>query len=312
MNKSFKRKYIKYRAISVILIVSIMIFSKSVFAAKGNPDDVTTTGQNLIYDDPAYIEKHNANLSKLEVSGYKLTPEFNKNTTMYYITIPKDVTSLDVACETETSKAKYVVSGNTKLSTTKENRITIKVTAQAKNTKTYTIVVSREASKNLQLNSLSVTNVNLSPEFSPDIYNYEAEVTTSEFKKLDISALTNSSTAEIEVIGNDPESFKYGDNIILVILKDSKEVTTYQIKINFIEQTFTTITTETTSGAVKWIMNAVDKIKEFLSHENNQLAVLIGIAVLLFLLIIVFAIKISKNKKKRRMNTNDKKGSHTR
>ena len=90
-----------------------------------------------------------------------------------------------------------------------ENRITIKVTAQAKNTKTYTIVVSREAAKNLQLSSLSIADVKLSPEFSSDIYNYETEITTSEFKKLDISAITNSQNAEIEVIGNEPESFKY-------------------------------------------------------------------------------------------------------
>ncbi len=299
MNKTLRKKFYKYRAISIILIVSIMIFSKNVFAAKGNPDNVTTTGQNLIYDDPAYIEKHNANLSKLEISGYSLTPEFNKNTTTYYITIPKEVTSLDVVCETETTKAKYVISGNTKLSATKENRITIKVTAQAKNTKTYTIVVSREAAKNLQLSSLSIADVKLSPEFSSDIYNYETEITTSEFKKLDISAITNSQNAEIEVIGNEPESFKYGDNIILIILKDSKEVTTYQIKVTFIEQTFTTITTDTTSGAIKGILGVASKVKDFLSHEDNQLAVLIGIAVLLFLLVIVFAIKISKNKKKR-------------
>ena len=124
--------------------------------------------------------------------------------------------------------------------------------------------------------------------------------------------MTNSSSAEIEVVGNDPESFKYGDNIILVILRDSKEVTTYQLKVNFIEQTFTTITTETTSEAVKWLMNLGEKIREFMSYEDNQLAVLIGVAVLLFILVIVFAIKISKNKKKRRMNTDDKKGSHTR
>lgn len=312
MNKTLRKKYYKYRAISIILIVSIMIFSKNVFAAKGNPNNVTMTGENLIYDDPVYIEKHNANLSKLEITGYKLTPDFNKNTTTYYITIPKEVKTLDVVCETDTEKAKYVVSGNTNLSTTKESRITVKVTAQAKNTKTYTIVVSREAAKDLQLSSLSITDVNLTPEFSPDIYNYETEITASEFKKLDISALTNSQNAEIEVIGNDPDTFKYGDNIILIILKDSKETTTYQIKVNFIEQTFTTITTETTSNAIKWIINVFDKVKEFLSHENNQLAVLIGIAVLLFLLVIVFAIKISKNKKKRRMNTNDKKGSHTR
>ena len=101
------------------------------------------------------------------------------------------------------------------------------------------------------------------------------------------------------MIGNEPESFKYGDNIILIILKDSKEVTTYQIKVTFIEQTFTTITTDTTSGAIKGILGVASKVKDFLSHEDNQLAVLIGIAVLLFLLVIVFAIKISKNKKKR-------------
>ena len=312
MDKKRSKKYIIYRAISILLIVSIMIFNRNVFAAKGNPNNVTTTGENLIYNDPVYIEKHNANLSKLEISGYQLSPSFNKNTTTYYISIPKDVTSLDVVCEAEAPNAKYVVSGNTKLSTTKENRINVKVTAQAKNTKTYTIIVSRDSTKTLQLSELSVENATLSPEFSPNTYNYETEITTNKFEKLNISAITNSSTAQIEIVGNDPENFKYGDNIISIILKGSNEVTTYQIKVNFIEQTFTTITTETTSGALKWVVNVVNKVKEFLSYENNQLAVLIGIAALLFILVIVFAIKISKNKKKRRARTNDKKSSNTR
>ena len=312
MDKNRSKKYFIYRAISIILIVSVMIFNKNVFAAKGNPNNVTTTGENLIYNDPAYIEKHNANLSKLEVSGYQLSPSFNKNTTTYYVSIPKTVTSLDIICEAEAPNAKYVVSGNTKLSTSKENRITIKVTAQAKNTKTYSIIVSRDATKTLQLSELSIENATLSPEFSSNTYNYETEITTNKLEKLNITAITNSSTAQIEIVGNDPENFKYGDNIISIILKGSSEVTTYQIKVNFIEQTFTTITTDTTSGAIKWVMNVVNNAKEFLSYENNQLAVLIGIAVLLFLLVIVFSIKISKNKKKRRARTNDKKSSYTR
>ena len=267
----------------------------------------------MIYNDPAYIEKHNANLSKLEVSGYQLSPSFNKNTTTYYVSIPKTVTSLDIICEAEAPNAKYVVSGNTKLSTSKENKITIKVTAQAKNTKTYSIIVSRDATKTLQLSELSIENATLSPEFSSNTYNYETEITTNKkLEKLNITAITNSSTAQIEIVGNDPENFKYGDNIISIILKGSSEVTTYQIKVNFIEQTFTTITTDTTSGAIKWVMNVVNNVKEFLSYENNQLAVLIGIAVLLFLLVIAFSIKISKNKKKRRARTNDKKSSYTR
>ena len=312
MDKNRSKKYFIYRAISIILIVSVMIFNKNVFAAKGNPNNVTTTGENLIYNDPAYIEKHNANLSKLEVSGYQLSPSFNKNTTTYYVSIPKTVTSLDIICEAEAQNAKYVVSGNTKLSTSKENKITIKVTAQAKNTKTYSIIVSRDATKTLQLSELSIENATLSPEFSSNTYNYETEITTNKLEKLNITAITNSSTAQIEIVGNDPENFKYGDNIISIILKGSSEVTTYQIKVNFIEQTFTTITTDTTSGAIKWVMNVVNNAKEFLSYENNQLAVLIGIAVLLFLLVIVFSIKISKNKKKRRARTNDKKSSYTR
>ena len=312
MDKNMSKKYFIYRAISIILIVSVMIFNKNVFAAKGNPNNVTTTGENLIYNDPAYIEKHNANLSKLEVSGYQLSPSFNKNTTTYYVSIPKTVTSLDIICEAEAPNAKYVVSGNTKLSTSKENKITIKVTAQAKNTKTYSIIVSRDATKTLQLSELSIENATLSPEFSSNTYNYETEITTNKLEKLNITAITNSSTAQIEIVGNDPENFKYGDNIISIILKGSSEVTTYQIKVNFIEQTFTTITTDTTSGAIKWVMNVVNNVKEFLSYENNQLAVLIGIAVLLLLLVIVFSIKISKNKKKRRARTNDKKSSYTR
>ena len=312
MDKNRSKKYFIYRAISIILIVSVMIFNKNVFAAKGNPNNVTTTGENLIYNDPAYIEKHNANLSKLEVSGYQLSPSFNKNTTTYYVSIPKTVTSLDIICEAEAPNAKYVVSGNTKLSTSKENKITIKVTAQAKNTKTYSIIVSRDATKTLQLSELSIENATLSPEFSSNTYNYETEITTNKLEKLNITAITNSSTAQIEIVGNNPENFKYGDNIISIILKGSSEVTTYQIKVNFIEQTFTTITTDTTSGAIKWVMNVVNNVKEFLSYENNQLAVLIGIAVLLFLLVIAFSIKISKNKKKRRARTNDKKSSYTR
>ena len=312
MDKNRSKKYYIYRAISIILIVSVIIFNKNVFAAKGNPNNVTTTGENLIYNDPAYIEKHNANLSKLEVSGYQLSPSFNKNTTTYYVSIPKTVTSLDIICEAEAPNAKYVVSGNTKLSTSKENKITIKVTAQAKNTKTYSIIVSRDATKTLQLSELSIENATLSPEFSSNTYNYETEITTNKLEKLNITAITNSSTAQIEIVGNDPENFKYGDNIISIILKGSSEVTTYQIKVNFIEQTFTTITTDTTSGAIKWVMNVVNNAKEFLSYENNQLAVLIGIAVLLFLLVIAFSIKISKNKKKRRARTNDKKSSYTR
>ena len=93
---------------------------------------------------------------------------------------------------------------------------------------------------------------------------------------------------------------KYGDNYITIVVKGSSETTTYQIKVSIIEQTFTTITEDTRNSIQKWFGSVYDKIKEFLTDENNKLSVLIGIAVLLFLLVIIFASKVIKRKKRMR------------
>ena len=59
--------------------------------------------------------KANKNLSELEVEGYEIFPEFNKNTINYYVIIPDGVTSLDINAEPEMEGAIVRISGNTKL-----------------------------------------------------------------------------------------------------------------------------------------------------------------------------------------------------
>lgn len=300
----------KKKLFSIFIITFLFVtivancFNNGSFAAKGNPNDVTTTGENLIYDDPKYIAERNNNLSKLEVVGYELNPTFNKNTTTYYLTIPNNITKLDVNCETEESTSTYKIVGNSKLSTSKESTITITVTSAKKTTKTYKIIVSREGDRKLKLSKLSIKDVTLSPEFDSDTFNYTAEVTTSELSKLDITAEANSGSAEIEIVGNEADEFQFGDNIISIILKGSNEVTTYQINVKFVKKNFTTITTDTTSGFVKWIINTWDDIKTFFSKQDNQIIVLSIIAIFLFILVIILGIKIT-GKKKGRKDSND-------
>jgi hypothetical protein len=295
-----KNKIFKLFTTIIISLLFVLTINNNVWAAKkssSSTPQVSTTGENLIYNDPVYIAKHNNNLGKLEIAGYELNPMFNKNTTTYYIQIDDDVESLDISCETEEEGATYTISGNAKLNKKTENKITIKVKSKVKTTKTYTINTSRKSKKNLKLSSLSIEGCELSPTFDGNKFFYSTEITTDKIQKLNINAETQSSSAEVEIVGNNDE-MKYGDNFITIIVKDSSETTTYQIKVSIIEQTFTTITEDTRNSIQKWFGKVYDKIKEFLSDENNKLSVLIGIAVLLFLLVIIFARKVIKRKKR--------------
>ena len=49
--------------------------------------------------------KNNNFLKSLTVTGYELTPEFNKNITTYYLVVPEDVKEVEVLAETEVEEA---------------------------------------------------------------------------------------------------------------------------------------------------------------------------------------------------------------
>ncbi len=80
----------------------------------------------------------------------------------------------------------------------------------------------------LQLKYLMVQDVELLPEFTPEVFNYRAEVTNLE--KLDIVAAANDETAIVQITGN--EDFKEGKNeVIIKVSKEGKDTVEYKIEV---------------------------------------------------------------------------------
>lgn len=91
-----------------------------------------------------------ANLRSLNIEGYELTPEFDKNTLEYTLEVENDVESIEIRATRNDSNAHVNGTGEKELSEG-INKFDIVVTAQKGNKKTYTITVNRK-----ELNPISV------------------------------------------------------------------------------------------------------------------------------------------------------------
>ena len=80
-------------------------------------------------------------LKSLSVSGYELSPSFDKNVGEYSITVPDDVTSVNVNASVNDSRASLRGTGTINVSEG-SNKIEVVVTAQNGSIKTYTINVT--------------------------------------------------------------------------------------------------------------------------------------------------------------------------
>ena len=88
-------------------------------------------------DDKKEYSKNNY-LKSLSVEGYKLSPEFKKDTTTYSLDLPSGVEKITIKATKEDSKAS--IKGDGKVSVTEGvNKLEIKVTAEDGSTKIYTI-----------------------------------------------------------------------------------------------------------------------------------------------------------------------------
>ena len=177
-----------------------------------------------------------------------------------------------VIAEPEDSEATVTVKGNKGLEEG-ENNITVTVEAEAGNTKTYTINVTKtlnEEAMNTRLKSLIVQGFNIYPSFQNNIYNYNINI-SEEISKLDISAETENEKATFVIKGN--EDLKQGDNLVKIIVTAEDGVTTGEYKINvFIN-----------SNVVK-------------AQTENKLPALILLAVLTVAAIIIAGMLIKKHK----------------
>lgn len=108
------------------------------------------------------------------------------------------------------------------------------------------------------LKSLKIDDFTLSPEFSPEVYEYTLTIPEdkSDITQLNILVETSQKDYTVEIKGN--EDLQYGENIITIIVKskDGEQTATYTIKVNK-EQTAVQV-----AANVEEIPQEVEEVKE--------------------------------------------------
>lgn len=227
-------------------------------------------------------------LKSLNVSSGDFT--FNKKTLNYSFTVPNEVTSLKVFAAAEDTKS--TVSG-VKTYNLKEglNKITITVTAENKQTRTYTLQITRIVKNitketNNKLESLEITNYQINFEPETTIYN----LTIENEKSLNIIPKVQDSTSSVVVNGN--ENLKDGSVIKLVVTAVDGSTKEYIINISKNEEVNNNDKKDDNQND-----NNVVKI-----NENRKLQIIIGVASLLVIVVVVIlfvVISIKRSLKKR-------------
>ena len=98
----------------------------------------------------------NYKLSSVSVSGYSLTPTFHMDTDRYSLVVPYDVTYVTVSAKAYASTTSISGTGTRSLNVG-SNTVTVTAKAQNGDTKTYTLLITRE-------NAVSVGNVTVSSD----------------------------------------------------------------------------------------------------------------------------------------------------
>ncbi len=205
----------------------------------------------------------NADLSSLEVSGYELDPAFDASTTDYTVSVSSEVYGVEIFAATADINATLEINGNEVSSgegqtvdnlDVGDNEAAVVVTAEDGTTvKTYTIIITRaeaeieepapadsEISSDADLNSLSVAEYELIPDFEAGTTGYAVSI-PNDVESVDITATTADENASLTIAGTAAISgsaqtvgdLAEGDNIVdvEVTAEDGNTVQTYTITI---------------------------------------------------------------------------------
>lgn len=177
------------------------------------------------------VASNNSKLETLRLNHEGMTPIFSPNITDYYF-LTEDLSALEVIATPENPNAKVIATGNTNF---KEglNTIVIEVTSPDKTSKTqYTISVTKTKDlekANTSLETLAIENVTLEPEFSNDIYQYNAIVSNTT-ENLNILAIPKRQNAKVAVTGG--ENLQYGNNVVNIQVMAENGYTIKQYRVN--------------------------------------------------------------------------------
>ena len=198
-----------------------------------NTINIVVTAQNGVAKTYQVVVTRKANsdatLNNLEVEGKTLTPEFNKDTLRYNLSVPYDVSKINIVGSSSETTSSIEGLGIKEL-VVGENSFDIKVTAEDKTTtRTYNVIVTREKDTNNNLKSLSLTSCTLSPAFSSSTTSYTCTVENS-VTSTTISAISESSVATLT--GTGAKSLTVGSNTFNIsVTSQSGSIKTYKVVV---------------------------------------------------------------------------------
>ena len=253
-------------------------------------------------------ESSNSKLASLAITEGVITPEFNSDVTEYSISVPNEITVLNISATAEDSAAEVEIVGNEELKVG-ENNIQIIVTAEDGSTTTYNILATR-ADEQLSLQSLSIyyidengqkVELKLNPIFALNVYEYNIlEKLPSTVNKLEVEAIASKENAKIEITGN--EELKSGQNeiSIKVTLTDEaglEEQKTYKIILEKEEEPVGALTFWEKMS--RWFNGAGITISTWFSQNLQKIIIgMLIVATVTFMGLTVYFVYDYKNYKK--------------
>ena len=201
--------------------------------------EVTPTPTPKPTDKPTVEKEKNNYLSLLEIENATLTPNFNKNTINYNVNVENNINKVNVTVKKESNKAtvKYTYNGKTITNLNDlslnigDNTLTIEVKAENGDKKVYTVIINRKQVENISnyLESLSIDDYTLTPNFDKDTLFYETTVTYND-KEISLNYTKENSESNVSVTINNNQvtdlsniNLKDGSNELRITVTDNQE-----------------------------------------------------------------------------------------
>ena len=236
-------------------------------------------------DDNKEEKSTNKALKDIVIENYKLTPNFDPETTKYTVDVTKEVEKLEIKPILADDKSKFEITGNENFKVG-NNIVKITVTAEDGTNRIYIITVAKsnkeadeDSTNGLKLSKLQIKDLTLDPEFKPETTNYSVIVSDpSSIKIADITAVAEDEDVEVTVA--EAEADKNGNRVITIMLenKDGSKSGVYQITIK------------------KGIVNPLAEIQ---NNKNKKIYFILGgiIGVLVIaIIVVIILLKKTSNK----------------
>lgn len=252
--------------------------NKQTTTQKSNNSTSTSNGTKT-------TKSSNANLSNLGIRPHDFSG-FNPGTTTYNTTVPENTSSIEIYAKVQNSKAKVTGTGKKELEKG-QNKFSVVVTAEDGTTKTYTLNINRSGEDEEEYNQegentneeglkkLKLNDLELTPEFKTNVYEYKTKYIGEE-EKLNIEAIATKDDYVVEIVGN--EKLKEGENTITILVSTSEgdNVATYQVIVD---------------------KSLVDEEAVAKEAEQKKKILIIGSVIALILIIVIIIIIKHKRKK---------------